>query len=79
MTSVEFRVERMCREMGMRTYQQERRSWCIRRTVCIALMILTMIIVGVALAWLAPSLIHTFHQTQAGASLLRQTISKVGG
>lgn len=80
MTSInsEIAVEQLFHECGLRTWQDDHRRYIAGRMVRALLFVLAALILGIGLAWLAPGLLHAVHQTQAGASNLRQSIRGVG-
>ena len=76
--AAELAVNKLFHECGLRTWQDTHRRYLVRRSLLALVLVVSALILGVALAWIAPSLLHAIHQTQNGASLLRQSISKVG-
>ena len=75
----ELAVVQLFHECGLQTWQDTHRRWVARRALFAVTLVLFAIALGFGVAWLAPGLLHAIHQGQNGASLLRQSVSRVGG
>lgn len=76
--AAEIAVIQLFHDCGLRTWQDTHRRYLMRRAILALVLVISAVVLGFAVAWVAPGLLHAIHQTQTGASLLRQTVSRVG-
>lgn len=71
-------IEQLFHDCGIPTWEQTRRRYRTGRGIRIILLMLSALVLGLACAWLAPGLLHAIRNGASAASLLRQSVARVG-